>query len=356
MSRKIILVIVLVSLLAVGVQAQQEDITLTFSHFWTEADGDSGEIVQARLDAWLAEHPNVTLDTEIISHDEYYTKFRVQAAANELPDVFIMNADMTTPLANSGQLLDLTGALDANPAWRDLINPGLMAEWTRDSNAYAVPAQVIITHQIFFNEEVLSEVGYDTFPQTWEELTDMVGQLQEAGYIPIALGAKAGWPLFDSLFGTLAFRATGLDWYNRLLAHEASFTDPEFVRALELLKQLAEMGAFNEDATSIDNMQARSLFFNRDAAMFIEGGWAIAGGIDVEDVESVTNIALWPAVPEGLGAPNEVTWASGWGWAANANLTGAEAEAAVSLIEALSDEDYGRSRNRAWTWVAAIDH
>jgi raffinose/stachyose/melibiose transport system substrate-binding protein len=78
--------------------------------------------------------------------------------------------------------------------------------------------------------------------------------------------------------------------------------------------------------------------------MFIEGGWAIAGALDQQEVEADTDIALWPALPNGLGEANEVTWASGWGWAANNQLSGAKKEAAISLLKALSDEAYGKAR------------
>ncbi len=292
----------------------------------------------------MANNPNVDVKMEVISHDEYYNKFRVLASSNELPDVFIMNADMTTPVSTSGQLIDLTEPFNADAEWSGIINPGLMSEWTRDGKVYALPSQVIMTHQIFYNKEIFAEAGIETFPQTWEEMTAAVTKLKDAGYTPIALGAKAGWPLYDCLFGTLSFRSHGVDWYNNLLAREAQFTDPEFVNGLARFEELVKLGAFNPDATSLDNMQARTLYYDRQAAMFIEGGWAIAGALDLEDVESVTDIGIWPAIPDGIGEPNEVTWASGWGWAANSKLEGAEREAAIGLLRALSDEEYGRMR------------
>lgn len=321
-----------------------QPIELTFSHFWGDPTTGAGKVVQARLDEWLAANPNVTVKTETMSHDEYYTKFRVLASSNELPDVFIMNADMTTPLSNGGQLLDLTAALDADPAWRDLQIPGGMTEWTRDGRVYALPAQMIITHVIYYNTAIFDEVGIDSFPATLTEFNDAVAKLQAAGYIPVALGAKAGWPLFDCVFGTFTFRIAGLEWYNKLLAHEAKFTDPEFVTVLTTFKDLVDQGTFNADANSIDNMQARTLYYNRDAAMFMEGNWAISEGLAGQDVEPDTEIALWPSIEGGAGKPNEVTWAAGWGWGANGELEGAKRDAALSLLAALSSEEYGRMR------------
>ncbi len=325
----------------------QEPVTLRLGHFWTDPASGSGLLVQNRLKAFKEAYPNVTVELQTQAHDEYITKFRVLASADDLPDVFIMNADQTTPLSNGGQLLDLTDALAADPAWRDLQNPGGMTEWTRDGRVYAMPAQMIVTHVIYWNETLFEEAGYDSFPATWDELKTAIVALQEAGHTPIALGSKAGWPLFDCLFGTLAFRATGLEWYNRLLAGEASFTDPEFVSALTHFEELVDLGAFNQDATSLDNEQARSLYYNAQAAMFIEGNWAIPEGLATDApaaVRDATGLAIWPAVPGGNGAADEVTWAAGWGWGVSDRLEGAERDAALALLEMLSDEAYGRAR------------
>lgn len=347
-SRKIVFLLLLLIVVtgAFAVQAQDEPITLTFSHFWTDTTEGSGLVVQTQLDKFLAENPNVTVTLETMSHDEYYIKFRVLAASDELPDIFIMNADMTTPLSNAGQLEDLTDDLNADPEWRDLQNPGGMFEWTRNGRVYGLPAQMIITHVIYWNKDIFNEVGIEEFPTDWEGFKDAVVKIREAGYIPIALGSKAGWPLFDCFFGTLSFRGTGLDWYNRLLAHEASFTDPEFITALNAFKELVDIGALNQDATSLDSSQANSLYFTGQAAMVIQGNWNVLGVVmnATDEVKAATGLALWPTIPGGLGQANEVTWAAGWGWALNSRLEGARREAAVKLLKMLSNADYARMR------------
>lgn len=348
MSRKIVFLLLLVLVTgAVAVQAQDEPIDLTFSHFWADNTAGAGLVVQDALDRFTAAHPNVNVTSETMSHDEYYTKFRVLAASDELPDVFIMNADMTAPLSSGGLLLDITDDLAADPEWRDMQIPGGMVEWARNERNYGVPAQMIITHVIYWNQDIFEEIGLEEFPSDWEGLTSAITALKDAGYTPIALGSKAGWPLFDCLFGTLSFRATGLEWYNSLLAHEAAFTDPEFLLALNTFKELVDLGAFNDDASSIDNMQARTLYYNGQAAMFIEGNWAISEGLAVDappEIAEATGLALWPALPEGKGEANEVTWAAGWGWALNGKLEGAKREAAVALVKELSSMDFGRQR------------
>lgn len=344
MLRRIFVVLTLLCFIApLATGAQEEEITLTFSHFRTE---DSAEFVAfyEALETWKAEHPNIKLEEEIMSHDEYLPLFNVRAAANELPDVFMMLAANVDTASASGLVADISSDLEADPEWLDLQNPGAMVEWTRGDAVYAVPAQMIVTHLIYYNEEIFKEAGVETFPETWEELEDAIVKLQEAGYVPIALGNKERWVVADPVFGTLIFRATGLDWFFSLLDHEAAFTDPEFVAAVEAFDELVEMGAFNADANSLTNAQQRTLYYNKEAAMFIEGNWAITPMVAdaPEDVLANTHLAIWPPLPDGQGEPGQVTGGAGWGYALNANLSEAKHEAAISLVKALSGEEYGK--------------
>lgn len=270
------------------------------------------------------------------------------ASSDELGDIFIMNGDQTVPLGSSGKLLDVTDDLKADPKWRDLQIPGGMVEWTYKGRNYGVGAQMIITHVVYWNKDIFDKVGIKEWPATWDAFKDAITKIKAAGYTPIALGSKAGWPLYDCAWGVLVFRIAGVDWYNNLVAHKAAFTDPEFITVLKTFKEMVDMGAFNADATSLDNAQARTLYYNKKAAMFVEGNWAIgAGGISTEapeDVRKATQIALYPAVTGGKGGADETTWAAGWGWGLNSKLTGAKREAAISLLKALSGTDFGRMR------------
>ena len=346
MLRKLILLFGMVLLAVVPIGAQDEDVTLTVTHFFEGDPGTVGELIDNQLGDYLAAHPNVTLNVEINSHDEYIEKFKVLAAGRELPDVFIINGDQITGVGGAGMLADLSGDLDADPEWRDLQVPGGMREWIRGDAVYALPNQMIITHVIYWNEAIFAEVGLEEFPDTWEGLLEAMALLSDGGYVPIAFGNVARWPGYSPMFGTLSFRGHGIDWYNRLLNFDAEFTDEEFIRGLEAFVDLVEAGAFNEDANSIDTSQAQAMYFNREAAMFVEGDWAINTlNVDApQDILDDTNLAVWPGLSNGSEDPTEVTWAAGWGWAINSELEGAEREAAVELVKYLSNEDYGRQR------------
>ena len=141
---------------------------------------------------------------------------------------------------------------------------------------------------------------------------------------------------------------TGTDWYYRTLDHKDTWTNPLFVNALGTLDHLMQIGAFNADFTSIDDTQMIGLYYNKKAAMFIDGNWAVPAIYQQapKDVADNTRLAVFPAVPGGLGAPNGTVTISGWGWGINQKIAGDKAKlaAALSLMKALTSTDVGRAR------------
>jgi len=77
------------------------------------------------------------------------------------------------------------------------------------------------------------------------------------------MGNKSNVPVGSTLFSTLADRVTGTEWFGGLATGQSKFTDPVFVEALNKLKELKDIGAFNADLNSIDEGQRDPLYFNR---------------------------------------------------------------------------------------------
>lgn len=333
------------ALLATTAGLTAQEVTLRFGHHWSP-DSPDGHVIAAALEEFAEQFPNVTVVPEVMGHDEYLAQFKIGAASGALVDVFAINRADVEPSARAGLLRELDTAMETNAAWGDALIDALVLEGTIDDTVYAVPAFQLITHVIYHNAAMMAEAGFEEFPKTWDELLVAVDALKAMGVTPIALGNRAAWVAADPLFGTLAFRATGSEWYDRLLAREAEFTDAEFVRALALFKELSDRGAFNANANSIDNDQQKSLFLNKEAAMFIEGNWAIQPIMTGASPELLANVRMgyWPTTPGGVGPGNQVSGGAGWLWAASANLEGDAAIAAEGLIAALTGETAGRAR------------
>ena len=335
----------LLALAAAAPAMGQEEIELTFAHFLVGRATETPTL-DAAVDRFEAAHPNVAVNEDTSASSEYLQQFNVGAAAGALPDVFMLNGADVTGLSRAGLVADISGALAANPEWMNGFQEGMLSEFTRGDAIYGVPYGQIVNHTIYWNEDIFEAAGIDGFPETWDGLIEAVEKLKAHGVTPISLGNKARWVVASPLVSDLFFRSAGREWYERLLAREAEFTDPEIVAALERFKELVDVGAFNPDANSLDNQQQRSPYYRGEAAMFIEGSWAIPGIIEeaLPEVRGATRIAHWPELPGGATPANSAGTGAGWAFAMNSALEGEEREAALDLLKALSDEEYGRAR------------
>jgi raffinose/stachyose/melibiose transport system substrate-binding protein len=321
--------------------SSSEKVKLTIGHFWVD---DDGILFRNTLDEYRKENPNVNLVEEAIPHDPYRIKMTTLGASGDFPDLFVANGSMLIDYIPKGYAGSFNEELDKDPQWKEGFLPNSFDEFTTGGKIYGIPTALFSAHLIYYNKDIFNKVGITSFPQTWDEFTAAIKKLKDNNYTPIAMGNKSNVPVGSVIFGTLADRFTGTDWFKAMKEHKAKFTDPDFVKALTTLQDLAKMGAFNPDINSIDNTQAHSLYFNKQAAMTIDGAWELNDVVKTapDDVRNATALAVLPAVPGGKGDALTVAGGSGWAFSYNAKLTGAKKDAAMKLIKKLSSEPYGK--------------
>ena len=126
----------------------------------------------------------------------------------------------------------------------------------------------------FYNKKVFSAHGV-TPPRTWDEFLRAVATLRRKGVVPVALGAKAKWPA-QFWFDYLLLRTTSIEYRDRLLNGNASFTDPEVRRVFALWRDLVRAGAFNANPNELEfDRGAAAMVHRGEAAMTLMGTWLI---------------------------------------------------------------------------------
>lgn len=315
-----------------------DQITLSVWHNWTGQDAKAVAMREI-LDNFQAENPHIKLEAEGLATDGLKTRLRTVAAANEMPDLFVMWPDAMTKEFVGGNLLQpINEFLDSKPEWRDNFIENALDGYTVDGNIYSVPMNLAPTSFIYYNEAIFEEHGVKV-PETWDELLTAIDTFNDNGITPIALGNKANWFVQSTIFSVIADRVTGTDWFLKAVEQDgASFTDPQFIRALEVLQELGERNAFQSGFNSIDENQMVQMYFQGQAAMFISGGWAMASVVAnaPEDILNQTRIAILPPVEGGEGEARSTSGVVGTGMGVSAKLEGARKEAALELLYALS--------------------
>jgi raffinose/stachyose/melibiose transport system substrate-binding protein len=207
---------------------------------------------------------------------------------------------------------------------------------------------------IFYNDALFKKYNVKV-PETWEELETAIQTFNDNGVIPIALGNKANWVAQSTFFSTVADRITGTDWFLKAVDQDgAKFTDPEFVEALTTFQKLGEIKAFQDGFNSIDETQMMQLYFQGNAAMVVNGGWALANLVNNAPAEVLdnTHITIVPTIPGGKGAPDTTSGVVGTGLGVSKKLTGARKEAAMKLFYALAGPDGQKATLESSTLVS----
>jgi len=326
-------------------ESDGDQIKLTFGHFRV-TDSAIDTLFKATLDEFRAEHANINIKEESVAHDPYRDKLTTLGASGALPDIFMANGSVIIDFAQKGYVTPLDDIIKEDAEWGGGFVNGAFDDFKVDGVTYGVPIKMAAVHTIYYNKEIFKEAGITEFPTTWEGFKQAITAINEAGYTPIGMGNRSNVPVGSTLFSTLADRVTGPEWFNGLKTGESKFTDPQFIQALDALKELVDLKAFNPDINSIDEGQGESLFFNKQSAMHISGSWFIPRLVKdaPEEIVANTGLAFLPAIEGGKGEAHSVAGGGGWSYAINANLTGAKREAAIEIVKALSNDKFAKAQ------------
>ncbi|KGE16736.1 sugar ABC transporter substrate-binding protein [Paenibacillus wynnii] len=185
-------------------EAPAEPVTLRIA-WW---GGDTRHsYTQQVIDMYEAANPNVTIEPEYASFDDYWKKLAPQAAANRLPDIVQMDISYINQYGSNGQLEDMTPYLNKQIQVGD-VNENVLATGKIGDKQFGVPLGVnVLGFQ--YDPALLKKAGVDSIPEnwTWDQ------------YKEIAMKAKAAGLFMDGsmaadVFFNYYLRTKGLALYN----------------------------------------------------------------------------------------------------------------------------------------------
>lgn len=319
-----------------GGSGEEETITLNMMHPWTSPNVDN-DVYKARIAEFEKEHPNIVIKQDGVPSAQYKTKLRTLAAANNLSDINVVwpGADLAPLVA--GSLVEPINHMMEN--WTSILPEAALSGFNVDGQQYAIPTKQNFVDIIYYNKEMFAQVGYDQFPETYDQFIDAVTKLKAAGITPISLGNKEQWPLQSSYISIIGDRFTGSDFLPAVLEGKAKFTDPEFVKALGVIEELSKLDAFNTDANNMDSVQAQDYFIQGKAAMHISSA-TVDGRVRINNEEGDKfGIALFPSVEGGRGEPKKSAGVLQYGIAIKSGLDEKKKQAAEEFLKFFVNED-----------------
>lgn len=285
--------------------ADGEDIvTLHFLHKWPQPEYVFyfDELVASFEDA----HPNIKIEVEAYEDESIKDKLRILMGASDAPDIFFSwSGEFAQKFIRNNAVLDLTPYLEEDAAWKDsIMEAGLEPFSDGQGHYYGIPLR--INGKFFvYNKDIFDQVGV-TAPTTYDEFLSVCEQIKQAGITPLAFGNIEPWAgcHYITTFNQKLVKdeTRRSNYYYKT----GDFTDPGYVKALHLLKDLNDKEYFNYGSNAIEHNMCYETFGLGQQAMFY---------VELEEFKDVDkNVENWgffpmPAIPDGAGNQNFITGA-----------------------------------------------
>ncbi|HTG69238.1 MAG TPA: extracellular solute-binding protein [Candidatus Udaeobacter sp.] len=298
------------------------------------------EIIEKSLAEFNSAHPNIQVKADFIEDEALKTKMKVAISGNQLPDIFTYwSGETFDTLVSNDMLGDITAFLNKDAEYKNNILPGGLEAFTYDDKVYGVPI-LFSGVSLWYNKKIFEQNNL-TPPATYNDLLNVVDQLNAKNITPITVAGKERWPLLH-WFSYLAQRVGGTEPFEQAKAGQADFTADSFVKAGEMLRELgARHKGFVNGFLGLDYAAAEALFTNERAAMYLQGEWAMEAFLGDDFAEKV-DFVPFPVVEGGAGSVNVYHGGFGVGMAVSSKTN---QEAAYEVIRFLTSPEQRKQIN-----------
>ncbi|MFV2049745.1 ABC transporter substrate-binding protein [Metabacillus litoralis] len=277
---------------------------LKFLHKWPQPE--YAPYFEEVVKEFEEQNPDIKIDMEAIADEPIKDKLRVILGGNEVPDImFSWSGEFARKFVRAGAALDLTPYLEEDPAWKDSFISASLQPFSSDDKNYGIPLR--FNGKFFvYNKEIFDKYNLQA-PQTWDEFMNVLETLKQGGETPIILGNESPWAAIHYLTGLnqkMVAQDVRMNDYN---PRSGEFTDPGYVKAMEMFAELNQKGYLMDNVNSSSHDMAKQYFFTGEGAMMY---------VELEEFQNVEDSLSgnWgffqmPAISEGKGNQNFITGA-----------------------------------------------
>ena len=304
--RAAVLVLAITLLLSLcGCGAADGKTHLTFQ-IWDVAQRDS---MQAVCDAYTAKNPDVVIEVQVTSWNEYWTKLEAAAESNTMPDIFWMHTNQILYYSDFGMLADVTDLYeDVEPNYYQNHFSEISIGNAQGSNGrmYGVPKD---KDNIFlvYNKEMFDAAGvaYPDENWTWDDLTAASAQIYEKT-------GKYGFMAYnDDQMGywSFVYQAGGC-----ILTEDKTrggFDQPGTRKGMEFYVGMQSNDWCPKQAYFAETAPGTA-FFSEVGSMYIEGNWELMNKcINFPNMDGKWDIAPMPKCPDPVSGDGRATISNG---------------------------------------------
>lgn len=194
----------------------------------------------------------------------YNTKIKVMMSSDTPPDIFYSgDEDFTEELYSSKIIQPLENKLDDLDYWDTVIPSAKLIGNT--GHIYAVPIDEAYYSIMLINTELFSQNNIK-IPENFDELKIAAKEFKEKNITPIAIAGKDGISVYKMIEGFACTIDNGIT--GKITSGKDTFSGETFKQAAASVKELIELGAFQEKAETFTEETAENLFYSSKAAIY----------------------------------------------------------------------------------------
>lgn len=341
-----------------GTRASDGLVHLNFQ-IWDNAQRGGMEAV-AR--AYMDKNPEVEIQVQVTSWDEYWTKLDAAAEGGQLPDIFWMHTNQILKYADYGKLEDVTDLYDdVEPDYYTTHFSDISLANARgsDGRMYGVPKDKD-TICLVYNREMFDAAGvaYPDESWTWDDLKSASARIHEKtgkyGYMAYADDQLGYWNFVYQAGGYILnedkTKAGFLDYGTRKAM--------EFYIGLQKEPWCPDQNYFAETAPG-------NAFMSEQGAMYLEGNWNLISFMENnKEMIGKWDVAVLPKCPDPVRGDGRATISNGLCYSTGAK--GKKLEYARDFLKFAGSEEGQRVQGLSGaaipaykgledTWISAFD-
>ncbi len=311
-------ILVSIGLLLLGVASVSAQDSVTLVVWDIHPTSPQSDVID-QLNAEFAEsHPGLTIERTAYTFEDLKTVIALGMSSDDGPDVSLVNQgfpDMGALVA-ADLLLPLNDYAEQY-GWNERWSAGLLARnsFSEDGlefgtgNLYGISATAEIGG-VFYHKDLFAEHALEV-PTTFEEFQAILDTFAADGIRPFAFGPLEGSHSLHYFF-TVQHALSDVDWLDNFIYRrgDVRFDTPENIEAATILQGWAAQ-YFPEDFTGLERETARSLFYNKEFPMMIDGSW-MGGNMIENGLGDEVGFFLMPSHTEGETPLAFGGWSLAW--------------------------------------------
>lgn len=270
-------------------------------------NGDKGEFIvysadaanvqswQRMLQAKFGDPNGVKVKIYAYQPKDFLSQFQNAVRSHAEVDGLILNGQNVGFLQSKGLLAPLDGVVDPATMQPAAADPFLM-----DGKHYAMGIGTLNTSMMAYNTRLVKKYHLKV-PKTAADIRADVAKLKGSGVSLLGFGGATvfQWPMWYMQMLQQTSGDKPIEVTKKTLAGgEPDFTAPEYVAAMQKLKELGASGAFASNLMGTTNTAAQADFLAGKSAMYWYGSWVINQFVD--QAKFPVDIAPFPSFVSGV--------------------------------------------------------